>query len=164
GAIEVDWINGAFLMVKKSVLDRSGLLDEDFFLYAEEAEWCSRLKKAGSLCIYSDLHVVHLQGETANQEFGSADKGYYNFYDRKGLQIMLSNFVRIRKQWGRGWFFVQLFFYLLDIPIFFIGVLFGGGKTGLTFHQLRQYCRNLGAILRLTPTIVRNKPYFYKVL
>ena len=43
--VEVDWINGAFLMVKKQAIDIAGLMDEDFFLYAEEAEWCSRLKK-----------------------------------------------------------------------------------------------------------------------
>ncbi len=45
GTVEVDWINGAFLMVKKSAINQAGLMDEDFFLYAEEAEWCSRLKK-----------------------------------------------------------------------------------------------------------------------
>src|SRR5579871_4126341 len=44
--VEVDWINGAFLMVKKQAIAKAGLMDEDFFLYAEEAEWCSRLKKA----------------------------------------------------------------------------------------------------------------------
>ena len=159
--VEVDWINGAFLMVKKSILDRSGLLDEDFFLYAEEAEWCSRLKKTGPLCLYGDLHVIHLQGETANQEFNSAGKGYYNFFDRKGLQIMLSNFVRIRKQFGVGWFLVQLFFYLLEIPFFLIALAF---SKKYSFFQFRQYCKNLGRIISLTPTIVRNKPYFYKVL
>ncbi len=159
--IDVDWINGAFLMVKRSSIGKAGLLDEDFFLYAEEAEWCGRLKKTGPLCIYGDLNVVHLQGETANKEFGSGGKGYYNFYDRKGLQIMLSNFVRIRKQFGVGWFLVQLFFYLVDIPVFFIGLLF---SKIYSFAQFRQYCKNIGVILRLSPTIVRNKPYFYKVL
>lgn len=159
--VEVDWINGAFLMVKRSAIDQAGLLDEDFFLYAEEAEWCSRLKKTGPLCIYGDLKVIHLQGETANQAFGSDGKGYYNLYDRKGLQIMLSNFVRIRKQFGTGWFLVQLFFYLIDIPIFLIGLTF---SRRYTLAQFRQYCKNIGFILRISPTIIRNKPYFYKVL
>ena len=63
---KVDWINGAFLMVKKTAIEKAGLMDEDFFLFAEEAEWCSRLIKAGPLCVYGDLHVVHLQGETIN--------------------------------------------------------------------------------------------------
>ena len=40
---KVEWINGAFLMVKKEAIDKAGLMDEDFFLYAEEIEWCSRL-------------------------------------------------------------------------------------------------------------------------
>lgn len=42
---EVDWINGAFVMVKRTAVEKAGMLDEDFFLYSEEIEWCSRLKK-----------------------------------------------------------------------------------------------------------------------
>ena len=49
GTVEVDWINGAFLMVKKEAIEKAGLMDEDFFLYFEEIEWCSRLRKAGKL-------------------------------------------------------------------------------------------------------------------
>src|ERR1700691_2959030 len=63
--IEVDWVNGAFLMVKRPAIEKSGLLDEDFFLYAEETEWCSRLKKAGRLCVFGEVNIIHLQGETA---------------------------------------------------------------------------------------------------
>jgi GT2 family glycosyltransferase len=166
--VEVDWINGAFLMVKKKAIEKAGLLDEDFFLYAEEAEWCSRLKTAGSLILYGDLHVIHLQGETANQEFGSAGKGYYNLFDRKGLQIMLSNFVRIRKQFGIGWFLVQLFFYITDIPVFGVGLLVSRvtrkTPSPYSFPKFRAYCKNIGVIMRLSPIIIRNKPYFYKVL
>jgi GT2 family glycosyltransferase len=166
--VEVDWINGAYLMVKKTAIDKAGLMDEDFFLYAEEAEWCSRLKKQGKLCIYGNLHVIHLQGESANKTFGSAGKGYYNLYDRKGLQIMLSNFVRIRKQFGVGWFLVQLGFYVLDIPVFFAGMLlsylFMPRKDRFTFSQFRNFCKNIGFVIGKSPVIIRNKPYFYKVL
>jgi len=168
GTVEVDWINGAFLMVKRSAIRQAGLLDEDFFLYAEEAEWCARLKKTGGLCIFGDLRIVHLQGETANQEFGSAGKGYYNLYDRKGLQIMLSNFVRIRKEFGTGWFLVQLAFYLLEVPVFFTGLiiahLFRGRRSRYSFTQFGKYCKNIGFVAGKTMTIIRNKPYFYKVL
>ncbi|WP_431216019.1 glycosyltransferase [Puia sp. P3] len=54
--IEVDWINGAFLMVKRSAIDKAGLMDEDFFLYAEEAEWCGRIAGTGKMCIYGRPH------------------------------------------------------------------------------------------------------------
>jgi GT2 family glycosyltransferase len=166
--IEVDWINGAFLMVKKTAIEKAGLLDEDFFLYAEEAEWCSRLNKVGKLCIFGSLKVVHLQGETAVSAFGSADKSYYNLFDRKGLQIMLSNLVRIRKQFGIMWFLIILLFYIVDIPVFFVGLflakIFFGKNTKYSFVQFMGYCRNMIAIIKITPTIFRNKPYFYKVL
>ena len=166
GSVAVDWINGAFLMAKKDAIATAGLLDEDFFLYAEEAEWCSRLKKTGGLVLYGDLRVVHLQGETANQTLGSDGKGYYNLYDRKGRQIMLSNFVRIRKEFGIGWFLLQLLCYIIDIPIFFIGLLLAGigGRPRRSWTQFRQYCANVWLIVGKSPVILRNKPYFYKVI
>jgi GT2 family glycosyltransferase len=166
--VEVDWINGAYLMVKKEAIDRAGLMDEDFFLYAEEVEWCGRLRKTGKLCIYGQFHVIHLQGASANETFGSAGKGYYNLYDRKGLQIMLSNFVRIRKQFGVGWFLVQLSFYILEIPVFGVGILLSriglAGKARFSWTQFRHYCKNVGFVMGKSFIIIRNKPYFYKVL
>lgn len=167
GEVEVDWVNGAFLMVKKKAIEKAGLLDEDFFLYAEEIEWCSRLRKLGPLCIYGDLHVIHLQGETANETFASEGKGYYNLFDRKGRQILLSNFVRIRKQFGAGWFLIHLLFYLMEIP-FFLGVVciqkISGKQTGYKFSQLKGYVNNIMYLVGQSVTILKNKPHFYKAL
>ena len=166
--IEVDWINGAFLMVKKNVIEQAGIMDEDFFLYAEEAEWCSRIKRYGRLCIFGELNVIHLQGESANNAFGSVGKGYLNLFDRKGLQIMLSNFVRIRKQFGISWFLFDLIIYFLTIPVFFLGTLmttvfFSNGKK-YTIEQAKGFGKNMFQILKFIPIIIRNKPFFYKVL
>lgn len=166
GVVEVDWINGAFLMVKKQVINIAGLMDEDFFLYAEEAEWCSRLKRIGKLCIYGEIKVIHLQGETSNEIFGSLGKGYFNLFDRKGLQIMLSNLVRIRKEFGVAWFLFILSVYVFEIPIFIIGVIssriFFSKKY--SFLQATNYTANIFSILKLSRTIIRNQPYFYKIL
>ena len=166
--IEVDWINGAFLMVKKEVIAKAGLLDEDFFLYAEEAEWCSRLIKWGKLCIYGQCHVYHLQGEISNDTFNSTGKGYFNLYDRKGLQIMLSNLVRIRKEFGTGWFLFILFVYTVTIPVFlifgFFHHLFVSHSLSHFFKQWLGFAKNVWYIWKLSGIIISNKPYFYKVL
>ncbi len=165
---EVDWINGAFLMVKKEAITKAGLLDEDFFLYAEEAEWCSRLKKQGSLCIFGQFKVVHLQGKTANETFGTHDKGYFDLYTKKGLQIMVSNFVRIRKEFGVAWYLFQLAGYTATIPVFFIGLLlqniFTLNNPFKHFSFLSGFIKNVARLWTLTPTIISNKPYFYKML
>lgn len=166
GVVEVDWINGAFLMVKKKAIEKAGLLDEDFFLYAEEAEWCSRLKKVGKLCIYGDIHVIHLQGETSNETFKSSGKGYMNLFDRKGRQIILSNLVRIRKEFGVAWFVIILSVYTLEIPVFFIGVLISKifFSKKYSFSQTKNYAENVFSIIKLSGKIISGKPYFYKVL
>ncbi|MBS1918403.1 MAG: glycosyltransferase family 2 protein [Bacteroidetes bacterium] len=166
--VEVDWINGAFLMVKKAAIEKAGLMDEDFFLYAEEAEWCSRLKKIGKLCIFGECKVVHIMGSTATGTFNSDDKSYYNIYDKKGLQLIVSNFVRIRKQYGVLWFLVMLFFYSIEILVFFLGLIVAkllmGKKSRFSFTQFSGYCRNIFSLLRLGVTIIKNKPFFYKAL
>lgn len=167
GTVEVDWINGAFLMIKKETIEKAGLMDEDFFLYFEEIEWCSRLRKFGKMCIYGDLNVIHLQGVSANVAFGSAGEGYYNLYDRKGFQIMISGLVRIKKQYGVGWFIFHLLFYLFTIPVFFAGVLITTSfnlRNSYSFKQFGGYVKNCMKLLSLSGTIIRDKPYFYKFL
>jgi GT2 family glycosyltransferase len=165
---EVDWINGAFLMVKRSAIRKAGLMDEDFFLYAEEAEWCARLKKAGKLCIFGNVKVFHLQGISSNEAFLSAGKGYYNLYDKKGKQIILSNLVRIRKQYGIFWFLFDLCIYSMTIPIFLLGGLVSLllPKSARTYNMSDWggFSRNVLYIWLKTPRILMNRPYFYKSL
>ncbi len=50
-------------MVKQTAIRNVGLMDEDFFLYAEEAEWCSRLKKTGRLCIFGNIKSISSAGD-----------------------------------------------------------------------------------------------------
>lgn len=165
---EVDWISGAFLMVKKDIVQKAGLMDEDFFLYAEEIEWCSRLKKVGKLCIYGDLHFVHLQGEAINKIQNISEKGYYNLYDKKGLQLMVSNHVRIRKQYGVGWFLFLLLNYTWEIPFYFIASfihrLFTLRNPFGEWRKAVAYSRNVFHTWRLLPVIISNKPHLYKIL
>ncbi|MCH5717217.1 glycosyltransferase family 2 protein [Niabella hibiscisoli] len=75
------------MMVKKSAIAQVGSFDEDFFLYAEESEWCSRLKKAGKLCIYGDFNVLHLEGGSSNNAYDSKTKGYQSLSDKKDIKF-----------------------------------------------------------------------------
>jgi GT2 family glycosyltransferase len=168
GTEEVDWINGAFLMVKRSAIDQAGTLDEDFFLYAEETEWCSRLRKLGILAIYGQYRIVHLVAASTNETFGSSGQSYLKLFDQKGLQIMVSNSIRVRKQFGKGWFLIHVFFYFLGIVFFFFGLvfsyIFSGKNRKYNWENFIGYTRNVVNLAGLTPTILRNRPHFYKML
>ena len=64
---EVDYVRGAFLMLRKKSIEDVGLLDERFFMYAEEADVCYRLKKAGwKVYFFPGAEVIHLRGRSSN--------------------------------------------------------------------------------------------------
>lgn len=165
---KVDWISGAFLMVKKTAIESAGYMDEDFFLYGEEVEWCSRLGKKGSLSIYGEINIIHIMGEVIASNAQSDDKSYTNLFDKKGLQLILSNHVRIRKQYGLFWFFVQLLNYTLAVPVFFIASflehLIQFQNPFKDFGKAAGLASNVLAVWRHCYTIIQNKPHFYKVL
>ncbi len=59
----VDWVSGACLLVKKKVIEKAGYLDDKIFMYAEEVEWCFRIKKEGFDILYiPSIKVVHHKG------------------------------------------------------------------------------------------------------
>ncbi len=57
---EVDAISGAFFMTSRNVIEKVGLLDEDYFMYAEDIDWCYRMKQAGFTIWYNpNFEIVH---------------------------------------------------------------------------------------------------------
>ncbi|HTT61545.1 MAG TPA: glycosyltransferase family 2 protein [Bryobacteraceae bacterium] len=47
GLLEVDWVTGAALMARRAAMESAGLLDERYFLYWEDLDWCYRMRRAG---------------------------------------------------------------------------------------------------------------------
>jgi len=65
-AAEVDWVPGAYSIIRRSVLEQAGYFDERFFLYYEEVDLCRRIKAAGhSIWYWPDVVVIHLGGESS---------------------------------------------------------------------------------------------------
>ncbi|MEM6749788.1 MAG: glycosyltransferase family 2 protein [Planctomycetota bacterium] len=62
----IGWAAGASLLVRKAVFDSIGLLDEAYFMYFEEVDFCLRAKRAGFPCVYAPAsRVVHLVGQAS---------------------------------------------------------------------------------------------------
>ena len=67
-AASVDWVPGAFSILRPEALAKVGVFDPAFFLYYEEVDLCLRVKQAGYLvCYWPDVVVVHLGGESSRQ-------------------------------------------------------------------------------------------------
>ena len=64
----VDWIVGAFVILRREALEQVGLFDPAFFLYYEEVDLCLRLRNAGWQCWYwPDLLITHVGGESSRR-------------------------------------------------------------------------------------------------
>ncbi|MBN1953663.1 MAG: glycosyltransferase family 2 protein [Anaerolineae bacterium] len=65
---DVDWVDGAALMARREAIDEVGGLDEGFFMYSEELDWCYRFRAAGWRVVYFPAaHVVHYRGKSSEQ-------------------------------------------------------------------------------------------------
>ena len=75
---QVDAVSGAFLMIRKKVVDSIGLLDEQFFMYGEELDWGLRAKKVGwAIMYYPDAEIIHYKGECSKFNHRKAAFEFY---------------------------------------------------------------------------------------
>jgi GT2 family glycosyltransferase len=67
--MEVDWVSGACMVVNRKAIEAVGGLDERFFLYWEDADWCRRMWKSGwKVFYYPKVNVRHLTGASSQKE------------------------------------------------------------------------------------------------
>lgn len=89
---EVDYVAGACLLIPRAALERVGPLDDRFFLYFEETDWCRRARDAGLAVWYcAAAEVIHLEGQAA------ATVGDFSL-----RQFQLSYRLFLRKHHGRA--------------------------------------------------------------
>jgi len=65
---EVETICGCFSLVRKEAIDQVGLMDERYFVYGDDPDWCYRFKKNGWKVMYTpDAQIIHYGGQTTGQ-------------------------------------------------------------------------------------------------
>lgn len=75
---EIDCLTGAFMFIRKDVLDEIGFLDETFFMYGEDIDLCYRIKQAGwKIIYYGKSKITHLKGASSKKQ---KSKLIYEFY------------------------------------------------------------------------------------
>jgi GT2 family glycosyltransferase len=67
-ASQVDWVQGACLMVRREAIDQVGPLDDAYFMYSEELDWQKRMADAGWKVVYlPEAQIVHHEGKSSDQ-------------------------------------------------------------------------------------------------
>jgi GT2 family glycosyltransferase len=86
-AIDVDSVVGAFMLVRREVIERVGMFDEAYRMYGEDLDWAFRIKEAGWRVRYHPAVVVlHYKGQSSRQRPVSSLRAFYDamhiFYDK----------------------------------------------------------------------------------
>lgn len=104
---KIQFLMGASLLLRRSALESVGLLDEEFFLYWEDAEYCFRMRRAGwRLAVAGDSKVWHKVSATAGKKGVPLDptlsRSAVRFFERNSptplISIWVSVFFRIAKR------------------------------------------------------------------
>lgn len=135
---EIDHPLGACLVVRREAVHRVGLLDEAFFMYAEEVDWCFRFKKAGwRIYCLPQAHLVHYGGQSTQQ------RSHQMF-----VELHRSRFHLFRKhysglfRWAARW-------------IVRLGVAWEGARIRRRYHQGRLDRKDRDAWLRTYKQVAR---------
>ncbi len=88
---EVDAISGSFMMLRSEVYDAIGGLDESYFMYGEDLDWCFRTQKAGWKLFYvHSTKIIHYGGESTKRSSIDATAEFY-----KAMQVFASKNLKL---------------------------------------------------------------------
>jgi GT2 family glycosyltransferase len=130
--MRVDMAIAAFWVVRREVVERIGLLDESFFFYGEDVDYCRRLAQAGWQVVYHPgAGVVHYGGQSS----AKAPVRY-------AVELIRTRFQYWRKHHSRvslaGFYSFQLVHHVVRLTVQGIRFLIGGNKNEALEHKLRE--------------------------
>ena len=75
----VDAVSGSFMMVRKEICEHVGGLDESYFMYGEDLDWCYRIREAGWRIYYvHSTQIIHYKGESTRRSSLDEIRTFYN--------------------------------------------------------------------------------------
>jgi GT2 family glycosyltransferase len=153
---QVDYIAAAFLMIRKEGFEKTGGLDEEFFLYGEDTYFGHQLSKHGKCLLFKDCKIVHDEWGSDPSRYDKAkERTFFNRFDH---QIQLSSIVWMRKQYGVFRFLALMLHYWIWVVVF---CLF---KIILNLTKLRNPLTDFDNQIKFAKTIGLFSRYFWRIL
>jgi GT2 family glycosyltransferase len=110
---QVDAVTGCFMLVRQDAINQVGIMDERYFMYCEETDWCYRFKKAGWKILFTpDAKIIHLRQASTDQ-----------IADKMLLQLRGSRLMFLKKHKGAVVYAIGCllvaFFFSIRVPYWF---------------------------------------------
>ncbi len=125
---EVDWVLGACMLVRRKALEDVGSMDERFFLYFEDVDWCYRMKKGGwKVCYFPYAEMIHQHRRESAR--GLTHRTFFSH-----LRSMLHFF----DKWSDLMYFLRKYNSLLTHAVFVISDILAINLSFYGAYQLRK--------------------------
>jgi hypothetical protein len=130
---EVETICGCFSLVRRKAIEQVGLMDERYFVYGDDPDWCYRFAKAGWRILFTpDARIIHYGGQTTNR-----------MADRFKLQLYGSKLIFMKLHGSPLKFYFACFltgsFFLLRAPYWFAVAIFRKNERVKSFCTAKAY-------------------------
>ncbi|MCK4548319.1 MAG: glycosyltransferase family 2 protein [Candidatus Eisenbacteria sp.] len=132
GVRDVDWVSGAFLLTRREVFERVGSLDEAFWLFGEDMDWCWRVRRSGGRVVYfGEARIVHVGGGSTVAEVESDLRHY-----RASVQLYAKHRGAVQTAVYRSVLSLGAFVRLLGLVL---ARFIGRGGTGFRSRVAREW-------------------------
>ena len=138
---EVDVVTGCFILVRRQAIEQVGTLDERFFMYGEETDWCYRMKKNGWKIMFTPAgQIIHFGGQSASKTPVTMI-----------IQLRQSILKFIKKHNGRSSVFLARLLtalvFIVRLPVWFVVFLFRPRQRSEASTKLQSYSAGIMDVL-----------------
>jgi GT2 family glycosyltransferase len=138
---EVDVIFGCFMMVRREAINDVGMLDERYFIFAEETDWCYRIKKAGWKILFTaDIQIVHHGGQSTKHMAGDM------ILQLRGAQLQFMRKHYSLLSYGFACFLMGIYF-SLRIPAWTVKYMLQKNERQICKTHIIAYLRGLWRLI-----------------
>jgi len=130
--VQVDWLIGAFFLFRREIIDAIGLLDEQFYMYTEDTDYCYRVKKAGYEIWFTPKgEITHFYGG-----YSGFNRNVAIWTHRSQVLFYQKHYARFERIMLMG---IKLLGLILRVPWYFIYGIFAGKSKELQKSYVAAY-------------------------
>ena len=138
---QVEVVTGCFMLVRREAIEQVGMMDERFFMYGEETDWCYRFGKNGWKVMFAPVgQIIHFGGQSTSQKPVAMI-----------VQLWLSILKFIRKHYSRPAYLIArlmiAFFFAVRLPLWFAAFFFRPNERSEAAIKMQAYSAGIVSAL-----------------
>jgi len=146
---QVDVVTGCFMLVRRQAIEQVGTMDEQFFMYGEETDWCYRFREKGWKVMFAPVgEIIHFGGQSTAQKPVAMI-----------VQLRLSILKFIKKHYNRPMYFLARFlvalFFAVRLPIWLAKALIRPAERKEASVKMKAY--STGVVSALSGRVYSGK-------